>query len=63
MQEGDLISVIEDLSDLPDEVQEIWNSIDEQDLFVFVDEINVESMSYKYYHALNHFRYEYQGQI
>ena len=49
----------EDFARLPDEIKIMHEKIEGQDLFVFVDEIDVEGMAYKYLHALNQFRYEY----
>lgn len=60
MSDDDLIETNEDLSALPQEILDQQKAIDEQDLFLFYEEIDVESMAYKYLHALNQFRYNYQ---
>lgn len=63
MTETDLMALNDNITALPDEIKAIHEAIDMQDLFVFVDEIDVEGMAYKYLHALNQFRYEYQVSI
>jgi hypothetical protein len=53
MTESDLMALNDNMTALPDEIKVIHEAVERQDLFVFVDEIDVEGMAYKYLHALN----------
>ena len=59
MNDQDLLNTSEDFEFLPKEVLEPQKAIEQQNLFKFVDELDVESMAYKYINALNQFRYEF----
>ena len=62
-QENELFVINAQYDDLPQEILNEFAKIDEIDCMAFVDGIDIEHCSYKYYNSLNHFRYQNSGQI
>lgn len=61
--EHELFHITANYEDLPAEIKQEFVKIDEIDCMAFVDGIDTEHCSYKYYNSLNHFRYQNSGQI
>jgi len=53
-----MIEIDASVGNLPLEIQEKFEKIDQEDCNKFVDGINTESPSYQYFNSLNQFRYE-----